>query len=392
MKIRLAVVFVLAVLMPVSAFAGDVGVIINEVSVNYNHEYGVPFVDSAYRTQVPLRATMEALGCDIYWDDINFSARVIKGNTILDIPAGKNYILKNGKTIQNDTESMIIDGRIYLPIRIVLESLGYFVGWDSGKNCVTVDTSSQLMQVHFIDVGQGDSILIDFDNYEILIDGGDNNKGDVVSKYLYPYVDGNLELIIATHPDADHIGGLDIVLRDYVVERVIDSGKEHNTKTYNDYINAVKKEKCIFEYDDNISIELGNNAVFSVFETGDERENNNDMSVVCALNYGDTNVLFTGDISQKVERDLINNIFDVDVLKIAHHGSKTSTSQEFLDKVKPEYSVISAGVNNKYGHPAPEIIKRLNLSGVKVLGTFAAGNIVLSINENGYGFNKGDYI
>ena len=373
-------------------FASDIGVTINGNYVNFNESTGYPFVDDSSRTQVPLRATMEAFGCDVSWDQDNFCAYVSKDDTVITVPVGKNYIYKNGSIIKNDTASQIKNERIYLPIRIVLESFGSYVDWDSEKNSVTIDTLSQLMQVHFIDVGQGDSVLIDYGNYEILIDGGDNNKGEIVCNYIKPYIDGNIELVIATHPDADHIGGLDDVLSNYSVTKVIDSGFYYDTKTYADYINAVRLAGCIYEQDYDFVLELDDNVSLSVVDTGDNWGNSNDMSVVSLLSYNETSVLLTGDISQNVECVLLNKLGVTDVLKVAHHGSKTSSSQAFLDVIKPSYAVISAGMNNRYGHPATETVDRLIASGTKVLGTYNSGNIILNINKNGYSFNKSDFV
>lgn len=371
-----------------SASARGIGVVINGESVVFNHEYGEPFSDSANRIQIPLRIATESLGCTVKWDELSNSAIVEKDGNVITVPVGENYILKNGKKLVNDTKSVAINGRIYLPIRIVAESLGGFVSWDSSTQSVMIDTTSKLMQVHFIDVGQGDSCLIDYGEYEILIDAGDNNKGCVVCEYIYPYIDGNIELIVATHPDADHIGGMDDVLKKYTVDRIIDSGYLSTTKTYSDYIGAVEDEGCIFEYDSDLSIVMGDGVLFNIIETGDDWGNSNDMSVVSSLTYGNTNVVFTGDISQKVENVNLDKFFNADVLKLAHHGSKTSSSAEFLHSVKPSYAVISAGQGNRYGHPTQEVLHRLSSIGAKVLGTYNSGNIILNINALNYAFNK----
>ena len=391
-KLSIVLCFLLIFIMSISSVSANVGVLIDGKDVLFDSNIGYPFVDSSNRTQVPLRATMEAFGCTVEWDETNFCATVKKDDTVLTVPVGKNYILKNGKKIQNDTASLLKDGRIYLPIRVVFESLGAYVNWDSRLNSVTADTSSELMQIHFIDVGQGDCSFIDLGTYEVLIDAGDNTKGDVVCQYINPYVDGNLELVIATHPDADHIGGIDTVLKNYTVDKVIDSGYTTDTKTYSDYINAVKTEGCILEYDFDTNISLGNGATLNILETGDQWTNSNDMSVVSMLTYGNTEVLFTGDISQDVEFTLLGRLNNIDVLKVAHHGSKTSTSDMFLEAVKPNYAIVSAGKNNRYGHPTKEALDRLNYYGTKVLGTYMSGSIVLNVNMSSYGFNKSSFI
>lgn len=369
-----------------------VGIVIDGKAVEFNKSTGTPFIDDSGRTQVPLRATMEAFGCSVDWSDKTYSAIVSKNNTTITVPINKNYILKNNKKIQNDTVAQIKDGRTYLPIRVVLEAFGGYVGWDGKQNSVTVSTKSPLVQVHFIDVGQGDSAMIDCGSFEILIDGGDNDYGDTVAQYIKPYVDGNIEVVIATHPDADHIGGLDTVLNSYKVDRIIDSGYMADTKTYSDYMLSVKNQKAQFENDSNISIQISPQVYFNIIETGDNWSNSNDMSVVAKLCYENTSVLFTGDISSNVENEIVSMIGDADVLKVAHHGSKSSTSKSFLDAVKPEYAVVSAGLNNRYNHPSSDVLKRLNDLGTKTLGTFKDENIILNINEDGFSFNKSSYL
>ena len=194
-------------------------------------------------------------------------------------------------------------------------------------------------------------------------------------------IDGNIEIIVATHPDADHIGGMDDVLKKYTVDRIIDSGYTSSSKTYSDYIDAVKNEGCTFEYDTDLTIDIDHGVMFNIIETGDDWDNSNNMSVVSYLVYGNTKIVFTGDIRQKVETEILDKFFMADVLKVAHHGSKTSTSSEFLQIVKPAYAVISAAKDNKYGHPTQETLQRISSIGAKVLGTYDSENIILNITK-----------
>jgi len=158
------------------------------------------------------------------------------------------------------------------------------------------------------------------------------------------------------------------------------------------YINSVQKENCIFEYDSDITIDIGNGAYIKIIETGDNWDNSNDMSVVTELVYGNTKVPFTGDISSTVEENSISKFNNIDVLKLAHHGSKSSTSNSFLNVTKPQYAVVSADSNNKYGHPTSDALQRLFNSNTKVLGTFKSGNIILNINSDTFSFNKSNYL
>lgn len=158
-----------------------------------------------------------------------------KDGTRVEVPIGAPYLLVNGKRVEMDTTAQIVDTRTYLPIRPVMEAFGAYVTWDNANRLVVIKTGSNLLRVHFLDVGQGDCILIDCGETEVLIDGGNNGAGDEVVSYLTPYIDGKLDYLIATHPDADHVGGLDAVLEAFEVGEVIDSGRKSDTDTYKDY-------------------------------------------------------------------------------------------------------------------------------------------------------------
>ena len=231
--------------------------------------------------------------------------------------------------------------------------------------------------VHFIDVGQADAILIDYLDYEILIDGGNNGDGDLVSDYLSDKVDGNLEIIVATHPHEDHIGGLDTILEDYNVETIIDSGETHTTKTYKEYMLAVTNEKdATLMHDDDSMFVIAENIFFTVIELEDGQSNLNDNSVICRLDVGEISFLFTGDLEAETEINHLDKFEEVDVLKVGHHGSDTSTSREFIDGIKPQYAIISCGVNNRYGHPKESTTLLLDEKNIITYRTDTQGTIV----------------
>ena len=236
-------------------------------------------------------------------------------------------------------------------------------------------------------VEDGDTILIDCGTTEVLIDGGDNGAGAAVAAYLAAYVDGPLDYLIATHPDADHIGGLDEVLAAYPVGEVIDSGRTSDTKTYADYWAAVQAEGCTLSYDEDRILPLSDNTVLSLLETGDAWGDSNACSVVAQLTCGNVQVLFTGDMTAQVEAAALPLFGDIDVLKVAHHGSASSTSQAFLDVVRPECAVISYGQGNRYGHPTAQVLQRLLGQGISVYGTGKSGPIVLTTDGTTYSFN-----
>ncbi len=240
--------------------------------------------------------------------------------------------------------------------------------------------AQEYVHVHFIDVGQGDATFIDCGDFEILIDAGNNQYGDDVSAYINEYVYGSLDIVIATHPDADHIGGLDIILNDYTVTTIIDSGKEHTTKTYKDYVQAVFNELGVtFLNDSDMIFDIGEGVTFSIIELVDDRTDNNENSVVSMLSVNDIQLLFMADIESALEIDFLNKFKDIDVLKVGHHGSRTSTAKVFLRKTNPEYAIISCGKNNQYGHPHKEVLERLENFNVEIFRTDELGTIVATV-------------
>lgn len=369
-------------------------VYINNQNIPFSTGTGYPFTDSNGRMQVPLRATMEAFGCETAWNEAEKTVTLIKENTTVQVPIEKNYLVINGIQKTTDTCALVKDGRTYLPIRSVLEAFGAKVSWDGKKNILGITQEIDgILTVHFIDVGQGDAILIDNQDFEVLIDGGNNKDGKAIVTYLKDYIDGNLDLVIATHPDADHIGGLDDVIKAYDVSKIIDSGATKDTKTYEDYWQAAQNEpNCKLLYDDDMVLDLGNGASLKIIETGDDYNDSNDNSVVTQLNYGEVSVLFTGDMEQEAETASLSKFGKVNVLKAGHHGSKTSSSQNFLDVLKPEYVIISAGKGNSYGHPHKAVLERYFNSGATVYGTFRSGTIVMKTDGRSLSFQTNDPI
>lgn len=245
------------------------------------------------------------------------------------------------------------------------------------ENLNTQQNQPKQLSVHFIDVGQADSIFIDYGDYDILIDGGNNTDGDLVVNYLKSLNVDDIEIMVATHNHEDHIGGLDNVLKAYDVENIIDSGdKTTTTKTYKDYWNAVENENSKYKEDDNLTFNIDDGIEFKILEMGDNFKDTNSNSVVCMLDYNNTEFLFMGDLESEVENKNLDKFTDVDVLKLGHHGSKTSTSKEFLDIAKPEYGIISCGKDNKYGHPNTETLSKLIQYNIKTFRTDTQGHII----------------
>ncbi len=239
---------------------------------------------------------------------------------------------------------------------------------------------SEKLEVHYIDVGQGDSTLIKTpDSRYILIDGGDNHKGDTVVDYLKKTGVQELDAVIATHPDADHIGGLDTVINAIPVKSVYAPKVSHTTQTYKDFLLAVKNRNLKIKSAKG-GLELPSDGLKASFiaPVGEYGKDLNAWSAVLRVTYKDTTFLFTGDAESKSEADMLSSgsFLKADVLKVGHHGSDTSTSMEFLNAVKPRYAVISAGKDNKYGHPKQTILNRLKKANAAVYRTDKQGTII----------------
>jgi len=235
------------------------------------------------------------------------------------------------------------------------------------------------LQVHFIDVGQGASqLLIGSSGKTILIDAGNNNQEEEIVAYLRKNGIQKIDILIGTHPDADHVGGLDAVIDNFEIGKIYMPKVQSNTKTFEDVLLAIqRKELKVSTAKAGVTLDWEPDANVQMIAPVRDYEDDNDMSAVLKLTFGEISFLFTGDAESKSEHDMINSKADLksDVLLVAHHGSKSSTTEAFLDVVKPSFGVIQVGKNN-YGHPAPEILERLNKRGVKVYRNDLHGDIV----------------
>lgn len=240
------------------------------------------------------------------------------------------------------------------------------------------------MEIHIIDVGQGDSILIKTPNSKtLLIDGGTNESEHIVKGYLKKHKIKTIDFLIATHPDSDHIGGLDAVVNKFNVKGLYLPEQTIISDSYNDLISACNQKQVPLNYvykGDNFSID--NYIDLFVLSPSYIQDDNNLNSIVFKLSFKNKSFLFTGDAESSNESDIINsfNLEDIDFLKVGHHGSKSSTTSEFLDETTPDVAVISCGYKNQYGHPHNTTLKNLKDHNVTTYRTDLSGDIVLYSN------------
>jgi competence protein ComEC len=249
---------------------------------------------------------------------------------------------------------------------------------------IIFSSQKQELTVNFLDVGQGDAILISEGSKQILIDGGPNGQIllEKLGKYI-PFWDRNIEVVIATHPDQDHIDGLIDVMKTYNVGEVIDNSEDADSQVYKKYKEVISEKNIPrLKGQQGMDIKISDDVNLSILSPGDALENNpkdtNADSIVAKLTYGENSFLFTGDFPIEKEPELIEKNSDLssNVLKVAHHGSKYASSNEFLDKVAPKDAVISVGKNNRYGHPSAEALDRLTVHKINILRTDEKGDII----------------
>jgi len=275
----------------------------------------------------------------------------------------------------------------FLAVLVVGVSVGvWLVQSGCRKNAFVVAASkaSSSVTVHYIDVGQGDSIFIDTPNRDVLIDGGPTLAGSTVLDYLGSLNITRIHLMVATHVHKDHIGGLIAVLNSTTnVDEILINNQTHTSITYTNFMSLAQSHTITVAQRGQTFI-LTETANLTVFNPVQPLEftsaHANDNGVVVKLQVGNTSFLFTGDAEADAEESMLDAGLDLqsDILKVGHHGSRSSTTQPFLDSVAPSYAIISAGEDNPYGHPHQETIQKLLAKGVTVYGTFLSGTIIAS--------------
>jgi beta-lactamase superfamily II metal-dependent hydrolase len=255
-------------------------------------------------------------------------------------------------------------------------------------------SASENLTVHFIDVGQGDSELLQFVGKSVLIDGSGQDAGPRVESYLRDHGVSSLDLLVATHPHEDHIGGLITILNDIPIKQVLDSGQTHTAPSFENYLNLIDQKGIPFavaergqtiDLDPSLKIEVLSPP--ATLFAGDLNQN----SVVLRVTYNKVSFLFMGDAGVVAEDSIMAAGYDLKstVLKVGHHGSSSSTGTSFLSEVRPEVAVIEVGAGNDYGHPTSKTLSALQSIGTKVYRTDTNGNVEITTDGQTYTVTTG---
>ncbi len=241
-------------------------------------------------------------------------------------------------------------------------------------------TPGEELKVHFLDVGQGDSIFIELPTNEtILIDASIKDASDKIIKYLKEENVSKIDYVFATHPHSDHIGGMSAVIKAFDIGQIYMPKAVTTTKTYENLLLTIKDKnlKIKTAKAGNTIIDTDDLKLVVLAPNQDSYESLNNYSIVLKLTYKEKSFLFTGDAETLSEKEITGDV-EADVLKVGHHGSRTSTSQAFLNKVNPSYAVISVGLNNDYKHPHQEVLDRLEKKNIKIYRTDQNGDIIFT--------------
>ena len=234
------------------------------------------------------------------------------------------------------------------------------------------------LQIWFLDVGQADSILIQNGDANMLIDAGNNEDGKKLVSYFQSLGIESFQYVIGTHAHEDHIGGMDDIIDNFDIDTFYMPDAITTTATFESVLDSLEAKNIAFQTPSIDSIFKLGNATIDVLYVGTDDSDLNNTSIVLKLTYGNTSILFMGDAEKAVETIIEKKDISADVLKVGHHGSNTSSSKTFLEKVNPSYAIISVGTGNSYGHPSNTTIQNLENQNIQIYRTDENGTIIMT--------------
>jgi competence protein ComEC len=317
----------------------------------------------------------------------------ILSNNLIVISCTTRYNIIKGRDFMSKSKNYKSLRTLALTLIIALVLIINQYGTTKEKKTSTTPLPSGIIEVHFIDVGEGDSILIETKDSAMLIDAGDNQKGIEVVNYLQSQNIQKLDYLIGTHLRSDHIGGLDDVLNSFPVNRVLMPEIAYNTASFEELQNTLnKKNITITRPEAGTQYNLGN-ASFTILAPDNSYEDFTDNNLAIKLNFGNNSFLFAGDTEQQSEMSMMAQGYDLsaDVLKIGHPSMETRASQEFLELVAPAYAVICVGSDKDIDQPREELLQGVKERSIKLYRTDMQGTIVFTSNGKNISVDTKDY-
>lgn len=269
--------------------------------------------------------------------------------------------------------------KYYLIALAIVLLVNLFTGLgDDESNKGSITGGEETLQVHFLDVGQGLSIVAQLGDEVLIYDGGDRETSSFVVSYVEDLGITEIDYMISSHYDADHVAGLIGCLNAFDVKNVIGSDYEHTSKLYTSFIDAVKEEGLKMQYPEVGTTYAFGDAVITILAPKEIGKDSNANSVAIKLSYGESDFIFTGDADYGSEREMVASGIDLDceVLSLSHHGSSTGNSSLFLEKTTPEVAVISCAKGNNYGHPHVEVVELLEVMEIDVFRSDVQGTVI----------------
>lgn len=245
------------------------------------------------------------------------------------------------------------------------------------------------LEIHYLDVGQGDCTLLICDGQTMLIDTGLDEQGTKIQNYLQKRGINRLDYLVLTHPDIDHIGSADVIMTKFDIGTIFMTEYDKETKTYKKLMKLIEDRQIHYLSPAVANVYSLGEATFQILSPIRDYEESNNASIVLLLTHGDNSFLFTGDAEKEAEADMLESGLNLaaDVYHAGHHGSKTASSEAFLDAVMPKYAIISCGENNQYGLPDAQVLNSLREREVKVFRTDEQGTIIASSDGKKITFN-----
>ena len=283
----------------------------------------------------------------------------------------------------------IISVAIVLIFAVIFAVSGFNGEKTETKPAAVQNSGEGRLSVHYLDVGQGDSEFVQLPNGEcMLIDAGDMNYGGEITEQIKSLGYDKIDYLIATHPHADHIGGMSEVIENFEIGEIYMPRAITNTATFEELLNTISDKGLSISTarSETVIEESGGLTMEFLAPCSAEYDDLNNYSAVLKITYNDSSFIFMGDAEDVSENEMLENSYsklNSDVLKVGHHGSKYSTTEDFLNAVSPEYAVISCGKDNSYGHAHNETVKRLTDAGVKLYRTDRLGAVTISTNGDG---------